>query len=93
MSQVERKGNQPHSVTKFRETTADDRSFDKLKEVGGAAPEAKGKAKASRDAIHGNSFGAKGQPTVGSAGPARKGNQPHTAQASAQYPQRKPVKK
>lgn len=75
-----RQGNTPTAVSKHRETAADGRKFDKVKEVGGAAPESKSAAKAARDKVHGNAFGSKGNPTVGSPGPARASNQPHTAE-------------
>lgn len=78
---MSRQGNTEHSHTKFRETTADGRTFERPTEVGGAAKQAgSGRVQAARDAIHGNAFGAPGKPTVGSPGPARAGNQPHTAE-------------
>lgn len=73
-----RQGNTEHSHTKFRETTGDGRSFDRVKEVGGAAkPAPASRVQAARVAHHGPNANPNG-PRIGTDETPRVGNQPHT---------------
>lgn len=84
-----RKGNEPHSVTRFRESTSDGRKFDKVKEVGGAAPQVgAGRVQAARKAHHGRLANPKDAQWIGTDEAPRASNQPHTDPNVGGWPQR-----